>query len=481
MQVIDPPGRPLKSEGGSELSEEQLHTSSPCSEAGDKPTVPLRPQPSISKAAALVAVYVLLALVVTSLCERMLSTLTEAGLSQRRLAGSAEAKNSEDAELDHILSECLDLELETGRLPSLTQTQEPEFREPFAKKARLMDVIRSTVSSFEASGHPSPFVSGGSVPTRSYAHSSLLQGTSEVSPVHQADLGPGWKTQVSETSRLVSLVDDGRRIGSPAFDPQSRLQKIPAIPGDGGGDHEDKQGSNLQGGSEEDDASLLLSSTVSNRQARLTSSCAEKGLESHPFVRLPRVLPDVTLRAFRPNLPINSFMPSRSASSLLMVFRAIFAKRDLDSQDADDLMRASEALVRYACTRITGTPVSRTIYSQRVRQLGLSFLLLDAIVCARQLLGEHMLVEEWWSDFSSQFFTDYPPVEKPRTSRRDVWHNYHLEKNLRQAVELLKTGVRPRPKANPLAALIPLLQVIVMKVWTRDHIGTCFQKFGTSA
>ncbi|KAL8439031.1 hypothetical protein Efla_002440 [Eimeria flavescens] len=448
MQVIDSPGRTWQSEGSSELGEDQLHWPPRTPETGRKPGVSVRHQSLKDKrlrvAAVLVVVYILVALVVTIMCRKTLYTLTKAGSSQRGLAGTGGAKESDDEELDNILRECVEMELESGRLPFILGTQETNNLEPAAKKARLIDVIRSTVSSFEAAGHPPSIASGWRSSKPIVAHSNLLQSELSYIVGHHIDAVPWTPSEDTDTSGSISTKTDGRSMERPAFSQESWLDKVPALAADGGGAEVDTKEPNAQEDPYEDEGGSTVPCALSNLQNIRALRSSETYLKDHPFVRLPKIVPGAIQRDFRTELPPSKAMPWKSASGLLLVFRELFAKPVLGTKDAEELMCASETLVRYACTRLGGIALARAVLNVRVRQLGLSFLILDAIVCARQLLGEHMRVEQWWSDFTLHFFTDYRPAGQPLTSRQMSWHNYRLEMALRQAIKLLKTGVRPK-------------------------------------
>ncbi|KAL8439032.1 hypothetical protein Efla_002441 [Eimeria flavescens] len=331
-------------------------------------------------AEVVVVVYILVALVVAFLCKRTLNSLTKAGSSHRRLAGDGDEKDSCDEELDHILSECVDMELESGRLPFIVVSQERNTLEPIAKKARLVDVILSTISSFQAAGDPSSFVSGWGSSPPNFAHSSLKQHAPQFILRHDSGAVP-LASQDSDTSKFMSTESEGRSIVCPPFEQESSLHQISATAGDGGGAEVDSQQLVAQEDRKEledrkeREIPMTEPFTMCRRRLRHTLRSAAAYLENHPFFRLPDMLPGAVQRDFRPQLPCSKAMPSRSA-----------------------------------------------------------------------LLGKHMRVDEWWTDFIRHFFTDYPRQRRPLTSRLDCWHNYRLDLALRRAVKLLKTGVRPEHK-----------------------------------
>ncbi|KAL8272812.1 hypothetical protein Esti_003251 [Eimeria stiedai] len=94
------------------------------------------------------------------------------------------------------------------------------------------------------------------------------------------------------------------------------------------------------------------------------------------------------------------------------LMRERFLRPMLGPEEVEELMCAAESLVRYASTRIAKQCLIEPSPTRIIRQIELYFMTLISLVCARHLVGPHMVSEMWWDALASSVFTDYD-VGKP--------------------------------------------------------------------
>ncbi|CDJ37549.1 hypothetical protein ETH_00016135 [Eimeria tenella] len=164
----------------------------------------------------------------------------------------------------------------------------------------------------------------------------------------------------------------------------------------------------------------------------------------HLFYRLPRLKPGIRLMAFSVD---NAFKRSNllpQISVLLAFMRSLLIKKELNQDDANELILMSERIVchLYYLHRSTLTTLTA---SKILLTLGLRYLMLDMLVCVVHIMGPAMRASQWWHRLVKQIPTDVA-VENLRLQLRCSRYYAGLSLRLSAAVESLKRGVRPGPK-----------------------------------
>ncbi|KAL8443903.1 hypothetical protein Emed_006498 [Eimeria media] len=404
----------------------------PESHSLSSPSPPVRRKRFQRAAAALAAVVFFLssfALLLT--CRKLSSKLTEPGLAHRRLAEGFEKEITSDEELDAILNQCLELEAEHGEPHP---DPDSDSAEPAAKKAKLVALLEEAAVIFELLGPETTPADGGLSTSSSWTHATEPEGLSSTHPSRTqsasettlAHFNPSLHAGPTEDVSLPGLDVD------PNLDPEGYLEQIPLLTEEEGEEER-----------ETDEGLTVLHAEGEQEQQPATSSGTQQlGFEDHPFFRLPQVLPHAIRRKFE---MIEEYRLGYSGSScflMLQKMHELFLKPVLDPDDVEELLCASESLARYAHTHVHRDRLVRVKPVRVIRQLGLHFIILDSLVCARQLLGSYMIPEEWWDPLMSSFSTDYA-LQLYSRAKPITKFNYDLITRLRAAVELLKTGVRP--------------------------------------
>ncbi|CDI83075.1 hypothetical protein, conserved [Eimeria acervulina] len=203
----------------------------------------------------------------------------------------------------------------------------------------------------------------------------------------------------------------------------------------------------------------------------------------HPYVRMPVVEAGVVPHDFDPS---GVFAPSSKSfpfTKSLHEMRQLFAKPTLNQQDVDILMDMARGLANNLWLKAASTLRQvRPVFASA--SLGNTFLAMDYVVSAVELLGGHMKLDMWWENFAQAFDTNYnlpPSTEFHRSSAR---FNAYLANQLLNALRIYKTRRRP-----PLTLVIelkrnlffaahspPLFKSSQWDPWRQDH--NFFEEFG---
>ncbi|KAL8440885.1 hypothetical protein Emag_007642 [Eimeria magna] len=444
--AIKPPSAPSIEEGTKAPVAVALRPRSSAYAAAELPAPSFRSPPVRNKrfrrAALATAAFFLSGVALLFICKRLSSNLTKPGLPHRRLAEGFEKEGESDDELDIILNQCLELEAEHGDFHPDT-----DFTEPDAKKAKLVAFLEEAASSYTSAGQQAPISEVGLITMPSWTHELEWPDPTHPSELQSAgEVLTHWTSSADSASLADSAAPEGVSLPGldidPVLDPEAFLEQIPPLTQERGQKGREPLGPTvLRGGAHQQQRSLLGALTQGIRPTR-SSGTQQLGPEEHPFFRLPKILPRAIRRKFRLTEVYRGGFSGTSCFQMLQKMRELFLKPVLGPEDVEELLRASESLVLYTRGHVVRERLTRLTPIRIIRQLGLHFMILDSLVCARQLLGPDMVPEQWWDALAGVFSTDYvvQPYEKAKEATK---HNYSLIAGLRAAVELLKTGVRP--------------------------------------
>ncbi|KAL8274377.1 hypothetical protein Esti_001699 [Eimeria stiedai] len=167
----------------------------------------------------------------------------------------------------------------------------------------------------------------------------------------------------------------------------------------------------------------------------------------HPFTRLPSRAPGAVTRSFFPGgLYHGEFGCGLSSSSLLSLMRDLFKAEVLNSNELELLLRAAESLVYVATKRAVPAAATGTRPSHILKKLGWYFVVYEALVCAKEVLGPNMPLGAWWSAFTSLHPSDYDIRVRSRPGMKSydlVTRHVQLVNRLSKALALYKQGIRP--------------------------------------
>ncbi|KAL8439029.1 hypothetical protein Efla_002438 [Eimeria flavescens] len=450
---------------------------------------------AVEVATLAVIVATVLALVFTLICRRLRGNVTGEGLTPRKVAANEEVEGVDDEDLPAILEECVDLLADYKRLNVVILPDETTSLSAAAQKAKLVSMMKEVASSFQPQPQRFPGRSRKAINMLEYTsedahgtfslHAAAFIGSEEASNVNslsflsssdlRAEPSPHMATgkagplanpypyqlyQGADTLEQAGEVKGGTRAtitremrdfaheSSPSASktaagvmkapPTTSVWSVPPFnrSEQGGCGEEEPVQRSVEEGSELSGQHLTKVASVSELAAGSTLGSAESEPDVHPFFRLPALLPG----AVRVNLdPFTSHSPFQWAASekMLQTLHDLFAKRALDAADAALLISTSESLVRFSWFRL-GRPVSVGKQTHVLRQLGLSFMILDSVVCALQILRLDPTSTGWWKEFIRSFPTSYV-VSEPSLSVRRAGPNFDVVKRLITAV---KTAMR---------------------------------------
>ncbi|KAL8439020.1 hypothetical protein Efla_002429 [Eimeria flavescens] len=415
--------------------------------------------------ASISTVLVILAFVMISLCLRAPKDLVRGGLTSRRLAHGGEEEDSDDAMLDIILEECLDME-EAAGWPSHHGT--PTALVPMAATTQDYATVPQPAASAGFSTGPGarPFASapqtmpgvftstsGSMVPDQLQPlDSPLSEGTARPSiftPASTAPLPSIPPEEVSDFLLLSKLSADSWLDSIPDI-----TLKGPGLQGEATASGFQKMFENYEQPSTSAEATGETSTeaevspgTGGVGGAALATEAGRVGprelgnLSMHPFIRLPIIRPEAILRDFDPQ----RLKPMFGRSGLYMMLSRIrerLLKPALDAGEVEQLMLETEKLVRMTLARLPQQSSPKALWHW-VHHLGTFFLILDAVVSVRQLLGPRMAASEWWDHLVNCLPMDYPPPEVPADANKLNKFRYNLVSRLLAAIKIYKTGKRP--------------------------------------
>ncbi|CDI86684.1 hypothetical protein EPH_0021210 [Eimeria praecox] len=260
----------------------------------------------------------------------------------------------------------------------------------------------------------------------------------------------GEQASVQAPSSPASVGRRGPSGAIPALDPDSWMDEIPSI-----NFYPEEQESDMPAG----DAGELPSTDEASASHSSNSECPGDlsdlvrcmDIRHHPYVHLPVLERGVVPR----HIEISTLVSRRprlvKPHAHLLTLRTLFAKKSLNQQDADLLVNAVELLV--ATYWLMAKPPKRhTPPITVVEILGRYLMILDSIVCAIQLLGEHMQLPLWWDNFTANFDMNFSLPASGSTGKELTDFHIDLARRLIAALNIYKSGMRP-----------PLLEVIALK------------------
>ncbi|KAL8440888.1 hypothetical protein Emag_007645 [Eimeria magna] len=417
--------------------------------ASERPALVQRDDPmrrkAFPKAALRFAVLITFAFMLGTLCNKGPSEARIERRTSRRLADSRKESIS-DEELDGILEACVDYDEEVGRLPNIIEQQNINSLEASTQKALLVALMEGIASSMQSPTDPLTSSSPQGQPSRS----SSVAGAFLEPPI------PHFQPFSAEKYVDVSTVSTATRTAPfeelqedeilPALKPDAWLEYIPPI-GDEENGETGTKAAHLRNQKIPDD--LGQSSTLPDSMAQLAPTGAVEDIgwnvHLHPFVRLPKVPP----AALEEGLKSQAFRgrPVRWNASIdmLRTLHDLFLKQELNAQDVELLAYTQDRLVRLTMLREPNQLLS-TQLSSKLRQIGRSFLTIEAVVCACHLLGIDTVKVDWWASFSETIRTDYDLPEPAQSAELRAIENHRLAKRLVSALKLLKKGIRPPPR-----------------------------------
>ncbi|CDJ29259.1 uncharacterized protein EMH_0003420 [Eimeria mitis] len=197
------------------------------------------------------------------------------------------------------------------------------------------------------------------------------------------------------------------------------------------------------------DASATSSaSTASDDEEESGESSPEESagaVDSHPFYRLPSLLPGVWTPPFFLGTIDEEFLkPPRLVHTCLSSLRELFLKQELDQKDAEAVRSAAVRLARYMHRR-QNEPMKGMCPVRVAYYLGRRYLMLDAIFSAILVLGPSPEALENWREFANGIPTDPHFIYKKGCGKK-FKRNMRFVKRLNEAVKQLKSGVRPSAK-----------------------------------
>ncbi|KAL8441333.1 hypothetical protein Emag_007270 [Eimeria magna] len=406
---------------------------------------PLRRKGSL-RAALAIALFILSTAVLLSLCKRAFGTLAQAGARYRKLAEGGAEGDSSDGELQAILEQCIAYETENG-FPSTSYV--PAYTEPLdedMRKAQWALYLKEAALSFEKSEqHPAPDLG------RRITASYLPPERPPPSIFKSSEYPIGVKEAVMPQTSAESVVSgmqqptfSGNGSALPELGEESWLTQVPDIL------QEARQVPNAAPAGSRTVLSVAnqppRSDTLSKLLATPTPMSRGAGPSTHPFFRLPRVLPGAVRRTFNAELPVSPSVPWYSLVSLLDKARKIYAKPSLNTDEVEDLMITLETLANITLRRTVGEISAAKAMHLVARQVGQAFMIMDALVSGIQILGPHMVPGKWWFRIADHYTTDYtlPPV--PKSVPPGYWGNRLAIERILPAMKTLITGVRPPAK-----------------------------------
>ncbi|KAL8450650.1 hypothetical protein Emed_002401 [Eimeria media] len=375
----------------------------------------------IQRAALAAAALILSGFALLFICKRFSSNLTEAGLAHRKLAGNDDQEGASDEELDEILNQCLEFEAEHGEPPS-----DPDWEEPAKKKAKLVALLEEAAASHESEGLDSTIPAPGSHISPSWtqaAPSSGLQSADEVS-THEGFSLPGLDI-------------------NPDLNPDGFLEQIPPLEEEQGEEGGEKGEPSVLPGDKDQEQPSTSIVVIDLVTPTPSPNPQQSALERHPFYRLPDIQPGAITRqpADVPAYTQNYF--GTSYLDMVRDMRELFLLPSLGPKEVEELMSAAESLACYLLNHKSGGAGSVLSPSQGVRYLGQYFMMLDCLVCARQLVGPQMFSDETWQALTGSIDTRIYLLEPIKHVSPREQHNRDLLERLVPAMELMKAGGRP--------------------------------------
>ncbi|CDJ46863.1 hypothetical protein, conserved [Eimeria brunetti] len=363
------------------------------------------------------------------------------GLTPRRLSEGGEAVDDDE---HSILEGCLALEEELGVMEQRALSSSGGY-----SPSQITDIV--SMLSETAAGKES---TQEHLPTE--GHLQFAQQLLEPRAVFQPTYG---EMVPPHTSSLQTSVKSPEPAGVvPALDPDSWLDSIPSI------SVQEGFGSSLV--TEDHSGTELESGPPASKKQRIEDPGDALGSNiNHPYVRLPVLQPGVVPRNVNVSILFSRPPMRLSLHVHLRTFRALFAKKALNQHDANVLVGAVERVVTTSWLQSKSGP-RHYLPLFIVEALGYYFLALDAIVCAKHVLGDRMQLHLWWRKFINSFYTDYPlHPSKGKSPKKVPEFHKNLARRLVAAIEIYKRGERP-----PLSEIIELKTLLFCSPFGRHRL-----------
>ncbi|KAL8272815.1 hypothetical protein Esti_003254 [Eimeria stiedai] len=368
------------------------------SEANERPALALRHEPTRGKASTRAAlgftILVFFAFMLGTLCIKLPNKARFAGGTRRRLADSKE-ENTSDDELDEILEACVDIDEELGRLQNFVEKHETNPLEASTQKTLLVALMRGVAASLQPSTSSSP--------ERQSSRLGSVAGKILAPPPLQPSVAGA--SASASGSALFTREKENEMLS--ALKPDSWLDNIPDIGDEESGEIGTKAAL-LENQKDSDDGEQPCTSASAMAQLAPTAAFESLGwnVNLHPFVRLPNVPPAALEEASGSQISQDSLVRWNASSGMLRTMHDLFLQKELTARDVKLLAYIQDKLVRSTILRAP-SPRVRLYQSNMLRQIGLSFLTLEAVVCACHLLGINMVDEDWWTPFTKVLRTNY--------------------------------------------------------------------------
>ncbi|CDI87859.1 hypothetical protein EPH_0065150 [Eimeria praecox] len=363
-------------------------------------------------------------LVSLSICRALRSRDQGSGATRRRLAEGGDGMDEDEAS---IVEGCLELEEEMGVLGERAiSTSEGDSSGRIAELEAMLSVAAKESMQ-------------GGLGADLQLQGQNLEG--QISFESRYDE----RASVPAPSSPASVALRGPSGAIPALDPDSWINAVPSIglpPGE--------QESDMPvGDTGEESSSWQLPipyapsyATNRERTGGLIELVDCSGIQQHPYVHLPVWEKGVVPRDVRVSRLFDERRRRLSSYVYLLTLRKLYAQETLNQKDADLLVNAVERLVTTSwlgSRREPKGPLPLFI----VEVLGDYIITFDAIVCAIQLLGEHMQLPLWWDKYIESFDTEYILyAHEPRGGKKARFHR-HLAERFMAALNIYKQGLRP--------------------------------------
>ena len=379
------------------------------------------------------AISVVAILASLSVCKYLRNKERWAGAAHRRLAEGGE---DGDEQALSIIESCLDLEADMGLLHQRAVSS--SRRDSQNRVTELISMLSEAAAEKESIRGNFPV--GTQLPS------------SRQSLADQGSFGHGYGEQVHlKTTPLGAFVEhDGFHGVNPSLDPDSWMDAIPTA--DLLLDEQEGAGSFsvVREEAHTGNSSVLHKSKLprlGNPSDMIDSGSLREmllsgGIRNHPYVRLPVLENGVVPRSVRTAVLLSAKPRRFSFHDYLLSLRELFLKETLNQQDAEKLVTAVELLVVTSWFQSrrgirTNAPIAI------VEGLGRYMMIFDALVCAKEILGDFMPFDHWWDKFANSFKTDIsiPPAGSRGGRLANIHRN--LARRLVAALDIYKRGERP--------------------------------------
>ncbi|CDI87876.1 hypothetical protein, conserved [Eimeria praecox] len=180
---------------------------------------------------------------------------------------------------------------------------------------------------------------------------------------------------------------------------------------------------------------------VSAQPTRPYASTSAGALFEQAFYDLPCLESHTILRGLSKARAFSVLHGAYTVMPFLWRAQRLLSLPTISSQELERLTDAAEHLVSH-CIRYERRSVYTGTTSRAVLKLAQRFLILDAVFCTLQLLGESV-VGGWWKEFASVMPHEVPPFGAPSFATEQRRFNAALALGLSEAIGCFKKGVRP--------------------------------------